>query len=52
MVLLLSSDNKQFVVDKDVAARSALLESMVEGKNTVPHSPATIYLITPFTSRS
>ena len=32
MVLLVSSDNEQFVVDKDVAERSALIKKMLEGK--------------------
>jgi len=39
MVLLVSSDSEQFVVDKDVAERSALIKKMLEGKNTAPHSP-------------
>jgi len=39
MVLFVTSDNVQFFVDKDVAERSALIESMLEGKNTAPHSP-------------
>jgi len=39
MVLLVSSDNEQFVVDKDVAERSALIKSMLEGKNTAPNPP-------------
>ena len=51
MVLLVSSDNQQFVVDKDVAERSALIKSKLEGKNTAPHSPATLYVTTSFTSR-
>ena len=51
MVLLVTSDNKQFVVDKDVAERSALIKKMLEGKNATPNSPATLYLTTLFTSR-
>ena len=34
MVLLVTSDNEQFVVDKDVAERSVLIKHMLEGK---PH---------------
>ena len=49
MVLLVTSDNEQFVVDKDVAERSALIGDFLEGKNTAPHSPATLYLTTLFT---
>ena len=33
MVLLVSSDNQQFVIDKDVVERIVLLE----GNNTAPH---------------
>lgn len=32
MVLLVSSDNEQFIVDKEVAERSALIKTMLEGK--------------------
>lgn len=32
MVLLVTSDNEQFVVDKDVAERSVLIKNMLEGK--------------------
>lgn len=32
-VLLLSSDNEEFKVDKDVAERSVLIKNMIEGKN-------------------
>ena len=39
MVLLVSSDSEQFVVDKDVAERSALIKKMLEGKTAAPHSP-------------
>jgi len=39
MVLLVSSDSEQFVVDKDVAERSALIKKMLEGKNAAPHPP-------------
>ena len=31
MVLLVTSDNEQFVVDKDVAERSVLIKNMLEG---------------------
>jgi len=39
MVLLVSSDSEQFVVDKDVAERSVLIKKMLEGKNAAPRSP-------------
>ena len=39
MVLLVTSDNEQFVVDKEVAERSVLIKNMLEGKNVAPHSP-------------
>lgn len=39
MVLLVTSDNEQFVVDKDVAERSTLLKPMLEGKDTVLRCP-------------
>jgi len=32
MVLLVTSDNEQFVVEKDVAERSVLIKNMLEGK--------------------
>jgi len=51
MVLLVTSDNKQFVVDKDVVGRSVFIGGFLEGRNTSPHSPATLYLTTSFTSR-
>ena len=35
MVLLVTSDNEQFVVDKEVAERSVLIKNMLEGKSTV-----------------
>ena len=31
MVLLVTSDNEQFVVDKEVAERSVLIKNMLEG---------------------
>jgi len=31
MVLLVTSDNEQFVVEKDVAERSVLIKNMLEG---------------------
>ena len=34
MVLLVTSDNEQFVVDKEVAERSVLIKNMLEGKQT------------------
>ena len=40
MVILVSSDNEQFVVDKDVAERSVLIKNMLEGEYTAtPRSP-------------
>ena len=39
MVLLVTSDNEQFVVDKEVAERSVLIKNMLEGKSTVPRWP-------------
>ena len=39
MVLLVTSDNEQFVVDKEVAERSVLIKNMLEGKYTVPPRP-------------
>jgi hypothetical protein len=41
MVLLVTSDNEQFVVDKEVAERSVLIKNMLEGMPfafTVPFS--------------
>ena len=32
MVLLVTSDNEQFVVDKQVAERSVLIKNMLEGQ--------------------
>ena len=32
MVLLVTSDNEQFVVDKEVAERSVLIKNMLEGR--------------------
>jgi hypothetical protein len=34
MVLLVTSDNEQFVVDKEVAERSVLIKNMLEGSPT------------------
>jgi len=51
MITLVSSDNEEFSVDKEVAERSGLIKKKLEGKNTAPHSPATLYLTTSFTSR-
>jgi hypothetical protein len=39
MVLLVTSDNEQFVVEKDVAERSVLIKNMLEGK-TQSYYPA------------
>jgi len=39
MVLLVTSDNEQFVVDKEVAERSVLIKNMLEGKHAVPRCP-------------
>lgn len=37
MVLLVTSDNEQFVVDKEVAERSVLIKNMLEGMHaTLP----------------
>jgi hypothetical protein len=33
MVLLVTSDNEQFVVEKDVAERSVLIKNMLEGNS-------------------
>lgn len=37
MVLLVTSDNEQFVVDKEVAERSVLIKNMLEGDVLSPH---------------
>jgi hypothetical protein len=39
MVLLVTSDNEQFVVDKEVAERSVLIKNMLEGELRLPHIP-------------
>jgi hypothetical protein len=39
MVLLVTSDNEQFVVERDVAERSVLIKNMLEGKSSFD-SPA------------
>lgn len=39
MVLLVTSDNEQFVVDKEVAERSVLIKNMLEGMLPSSHSP-------------
>jgi len=39
MVLLVTSDNEQFVVDKEVAERSVLIKNMLEGECTPPRYP-------------
>jgi hypothetical protein len=36
MVLLVTSDNEQFVVEKDVAERSVLIKNMLEGNSYFP----------------
>ena len=36
MVLLVTSDNEQFIVDKDVAKHIGLLSTMSEGECTAP----------------
>ena len=51
MVLLVTSDNEQFVVDKEVAERSVLIKNMLEGKSTVPRGPSISYLTIPLTPR-
>ena len=38
MVLLVTSDNEQFVVEKDVAERSVLIKNMLEGNSSTPYS--------------
>ena len=35
MVLLISSDNEEFIVDREVAERSALIKNMLEGEYSV-----------------
>ena len=48
MVLLVTSDNEQFVVDKEVAERSVLIKNMLEGKHRHPSispSPMSDHLI-------
>jgi hypothetical protein len=37
MVLLVTSDNEQFVVEKDVAERSVLIKNMLEGNLNMSH---------------
>lgn len=37
MVLLVTSDNEQFVVEKDVAERSVLIKNMLEGDSFMPY---------------
>jgi hypothetical protein len=37
MVLLVTSDNEQFVVEKDVAERSVLIKNMLEGDSFTLH---------------
>ena len=37
MVLLVTSDNEQFVVEKDVAERSVLIKNMLEGDSFTPY---------------
>lgn len=39
MVVLVTSDNEQFFVDKDVAERSPLIKKMLEGENAPPRYP-------------
>jgi len=51
MVLLATFDNEQFVVDKDVAERSALIKKTLEGKKC-SSLPPPLYLTTLFVSRS
>lgn len=51
MVLLVTSDNEQFVVDKEVAERSVLIKNMLEGKSTVSAGPSFSYLTIPLTPR-
>jgi len=37
MVILVTFDKEQFVVDKEVAERSALIKKMLEGEDAAPH---------------
>ena len=39
MVLLVTSDNKQFVVDKDIAERIGLIKDLAQGKNVPSRRP-------------
>ena len=39
MVLLVTSDNEQFVVDKEVAERSVLIKNMLEGTHRADIAP-------------
>ena len=40
MVLLVTSDNEQFIVDKEVAERSVLIKNMLEGNTPLPAGPS------------
>ena len=42
MVLLVTSDNEQFVVEKDVAERSVLIKNMLEGNYFTLYSQDTL----------
>ena len=44
MVLLVTSDNEQFVVDKEVAERSVLIKNMLEGAPATPRHRACLHL--------
>ena len=50
MVLLVTSDNEQFVVEKDVAERSVLIKNMLEGKSH-PSTPRPLPLARDFFRR-
>ena len=51
MVVLVTFDNEQFVVDREVAERSAFIKKILEGKKcSLP--PLPLYLTTLFVSRS
>lgn len=45
MVLLVTSDNEQFTVEKEVAERSVLIKNMLEGGSLITDEPPT-YLTT------
>ncbi|GJJ12572.1 hypothetical protein Clacol_006815 [Clathrus columnatus] len=44
MVILATSDNEQFNVDKEVAERSVLIKNMLEGENPIALAVAFVYM--------